>query len=97
MDHGHYDAMNRGCPPELLQRIRMLMDYAPDTGTRDVPDPYYGKGDGFAHVYDMIEAASRGLLAESKQIISADALLAARHANLAANTKIYRRVERSAT
>ena len=64
MDHGHYDAMNRGCPPELLQRIRMLMDYAPDTGTRDVPDPYYGKGDGFAHVYDMIAAASRGLLAE---------------------------------
>ena len=42
MDHGHYDAMNRGCPPELLQRVRMFMDYAPDAGTRDVPDPYYG-------------------------------------------------------
>jgi protein-tyrosine phosphatase len=28
----------------------------------DVPDPYYGHGDGFARVYDMLAAASDGLL-----------------------------------
>jgi protein-tyrosine phosphatase len=40
------------------------MDYAPETGITDVPDPYYGAGDGFARVFDMIEAAATGLLAD---------------------------------
>ena len=64
MDSSHRDAMTRACPPELQPRIRMFMDYAPDAGVRDVPDPYYGAGDGFTRVYDMIEAASTGLLDE---------------------------------
>ena len=64
MDSGHRDAMTRACPPELAGRIRMFMDFAPETGVTDVPDPYYGAGDGFTRVYDMIEAASKGLLAE---------------------------------
>jgi protein-tyrosine phosphatase len=29
----------------------------------DVPDPYYGEGDGFARVFDICEAGCRGLLA----------------------------------
>jgi protein-tyrosine phosphatase len=28
----------------------------------DVPDPYYGEGDGFALVFDLVDAACRGLL-----------------------------------
>ncbi len=28
----------------------------------DVPDPYYGGADGFARVFDLIDAACRGLL-----------------------------------
>ena len=31
---------------------------------REVPDPYYGAGDGFARVLDLIEQASMGLLAD---------------------------------
>ena len=31
-------------------------------GDLDVPDPYYGHGDGFTEVLDMIEAATPGLL-----------------------------------
>ena len=38
------------------------MDYGPEAGVRNVPDPYYGSGNGFSRVYDMIEAASTGLL-----------------------------------
>ena len=64
MDASHHSAMSRACPAELQSRIRMFMDYAPETGIGDVPDPYYGDGDGFARVYDMIEAASKGLLYE---------------------------------
>jgi protein-tyrosine phosphatase len=28
----------------------------------EVPDPYYGGPDGFAHVFDLVDAACRGLL-----------------------------------
>ncbi|MCA9602200.1 MAG: low molecular weight protein-tyrosine-phosphatase [Polyangiales bacterium] len=37
---------------------------APDA---EVPDPYYGGEDGFDHVLDLCEAASRGLLATLKK------------------------------
>jgi protein-tyrosine phosphatase len=29
-----------------------------------VPDPYYGAAGGFAEVFDLVEAACRGLLEE---------------------------------
>ncbi len=33
-----------------------------------MPDPYYGGGQGFEHVLDLIEAASRGLLAHIRMM-----------------------------
>ncbi|MCX7153825.1 MAG: hypothetical protein NT115_15310 [Proteobacteria bacterium] len=39
------------------------MDYATQLTGEDVPDPYYGGAQGFELVLDMIEDASRGLLA----------------------------------
>jgi protein-tyrosine phosphatase len=45
----------------------MFLDFAPEVGKRDVPDPYYGEGGGFDTVLDMIEAASRGLLADIRE------------------------------
>ena len=33
----------------------------------DVPDPYYGGAGGFERVLDMIEEASRGLLADIRR------------------------------
>ncbi|MEE2996657.1 MAG: low molecular weight protein-tyrosine-phosphatase [Pseudomonadota bacterium] len=62
MDAGHYTAMNQACPSGLQSRIEMLMKYAPESGISDVPDPYYGSGDGFERVFEMIEIASKGLL-----------------------------------
>lgn len=40
--------------------VARLLDHAPETGRRDVPDPYY-TGD-FDGALDLIEAACRGLL-----------------------------------
>jgi protein-tyrosine phosphatase len=41
---------------------RPLMDYAPDLGVSEVPDPYY---DGrFEEVYRLVDAACDGLLAQ---------------------------------
>ncbi len=64
MDEGHYQQLQRLCPDNQRHRLRLLLDFAPALGTRDVPDPYYGGPDGFETVLDMIEAAGAGLLAE---------------------------------
>ncbi|MCG6882807.1 MAG: low molecular weight phosphotyrosine protein phosphatase [Silicimonas sp.] len=40
--------------------VRLLLDYAPGAGRRDVPDPYY-TGD-FEAALDLIETASEALL-----------------------------------
>lgn len=37
-------------------------DATDDPGDLDVPDPYYGGPDGFARVFDLVEAACAGLL-----------------------------------
>lgn len=39
-----------------------MMDFAPQYHTNDVPDPYYGSGDGFQTVFDMVYTACEGLL-----------------------------------
>ncbi len=64
LDEGHYRQLALMCPDGRRNRLRLLLDFAPALGTPDVPDPYYGGGDGFETVLDMIEAASAGLLAE---------------------------------
>ena len=42
----------------------MFLGYAPELGVLDMPDPYFGVGDGFEKVFDMVGACSRGLLVE---------------------------------
>lgn len=65
MDSGHEAALrdllaHQGDSPE---RVRMFRSFDPNAGTDlDVPDPYYGDGDGFVEVLGMTEAAMPGLL-----------------------------------
>ena len=42
--------------------VRRLLEFDPEAGTMDVPDPYYGGEDGFERVHDMIERACIALL-----------------------------------
>lgn len=42
--------------------VRLFMDFAPETGVAAVPDPYY-EGN-FDRTFELIEAASRGLVAQ---------------------------------
>ncbi len=67
MDRGHADILRRQCPADLAGRVRLFLDFAPDLGIQDVPDPYYGGGDGFERVLDMIEAGSAGLLSHIRR------------------------------
>jgi len=63
MDEDNLAQAARLCPPARRERLKLLMDYAPQTRTRVVPDPYYGGADGFERVLDLVEAACDGLLA----------------------------------
>ena len=63
MDRGHLRDLARLAPASPEGQLRLFLDYAPESGATDVPDPYYGDGDGFQRVLDLIEAGSRGLLA----------------------------------
>ena len=49
---------------EDLAKLHLLRKFDPDHDSRDtdVPDPWYGGPEGFVHVYDLMEAACRGLL-----------------------------------
>lgn len=55
------------CPEPHKNKVQYFLDYAPQLGTREVPDPYYGGKYGFEKVLDMIEAASLGFLAHVKK------------------------------
>ncbi len=47
-------------PAGSKARVELFLPFAPELGRSEVPDPYFE--DNFPEVFDMIEAASRGLL-----------------------------------
>ncbi len=67
MDRSNYEDLSALCPPGEVHRLHLFMDFAPGRKEREVPDPYYGGAAGFENVFDMVEAASRGLLAHIRQ------------------------------
>nr|WP_207140222.1 low molecular weight protein-tyrosine-phosphatase [Rhodovibrio salinarum] len=64
MDEGHHTQLTRMCPPGQTHRVRLFLEFAPHTGRKSVPDPYYGDTRGFDAMVDLIEAGTEGLLAE---------------------------------
>ena len=64
MDDHNFERLADDCPPALRRKIRLFMEYAPHTGRRAVPDPYYGGVNAFEEVLDLVEQAAEGLLDE---------------------------------
>jgi protein-tyrosine phosphatase len=64
MDGSNYDDLVELAPKSARHKIRRFLDFAPHVGAEDVPDPFFGGTEGFNHALDLIEAASRGLLAD---------------------------------
>jgi len=64
MDGDNFDILSDKCPPDARARLDYFLDFAPEVGMREVPDPFYGGERGFDDVLDMIEAASAGLLGD---------------------------------
>lgn len=65
MDQGHLRQLknipHQGGPAQ----VSLMMDWAGGESGIDVPDPYYGEGDGFMIVLEMIETAVDGFLAQA--------------------------------
>lgn len=64
MDAHNYSLIDDACPSEYKSKIHYFLDFAKNSPFKEVPDPYYGEGNGFERVFDMIEDASSGLLEE---------------------------------
>ena len=66
MDQDNHSIMLEACPEEYQHKVKLFLDYAPHTNTREVPDPYYGGSYGFERVLDLVEEASSGFIKELK-------------------------------
>ena len=62
MDREILRVLRRRAPSTAQERVRLLLEFAPEAGLEDVPDPYYGGPNGFEEVLDLVEAAARGLI-----------------------------------
>ena len=66
MDESNEYHLREMAPSEEIYRVRRFLEFAPERSEREVPDPYYGGATGFENVLDLIEDASKGLLADIK-------------------------------
>ena len=67
MDDDNHHSLLRLCPRGREDRLHYMLDFGPRTGRRNVPDPYYGGPEGFALMFDLIEGAVAGLLADIRE------------------------------
>jgi len=67
MDQDNYADLRAICPAGHEQKLYLFLEFAPQLGHREVPDPYYGGPAGFERVFDMVEAAATGLLTRIKE------------------------------
>lgn len=67
MDESNFQDLEAIRDPQSRAVFSLFLDFAPENSERNVPDPYYGGGNGFQKVLDLIEVASEGLLADIRQ------------------------------
>jgi protein-tyrosine phosphatase len=67
MDQENLRVLKRRAPAPAHERLRLFLEFAPESETAEVPDPYYGGAPGFEQVLDLVESAARGLLAHLRQ------------------------------
>jgi protein-tyrosine phosphatase len=74
MDRNSLEALHLVCPPERYDRLGLFMAYSKNFEDDEVPDPYYGLGQGFDLVLDMVEDATDGLveLVEEREGLSTE-------------------------
>ena len=69
MDESNLKTLNDLKPDDFAGHLGLLLEFAPEQGMREVPDPYYGGPEGFDRVLDLIEASAAGLVAKLHPIV----------------------------
>jgi protein-tyrosine phosphatase len=67
MDRENLRELQAVKPKVSRAEVKLFLDYAPNEGLPEVPDPYYGGAGDFERVLDLTAAASRGLLASLQE------------------------------
>ena len=67
MDRDNLRALQAARPDNARAQLRLFLEYAPQSGLSEVPDPYYGADRDFELVLDLCTAAARGLIDELQQ------------------------------
>lgn len=62
MDESNLEDLRVMQPAGYGGYLGLLLDFARDSDTRAVPDPYYGGAHGFDRALDLIEESAEGLL-----------------------------------
>jgi protein-tyrosine phosphatase len=62
MDRANLAELERLIVPDAAARLALFLEYSPECGFEEVPDPYYGGVEDFERVIDLCECAARGLL-----------------------------------
>jgi protein-tyrosine phosphatase len=63
MDQSNMDNMHPLCPNDYRGHFELFLNFADTADCSEVPDPYCRGEDGFELVLDLVEEASRNLLA----------------------------------
>lgn len=56
-----------------VAKVKLFRSFDPDADGEEVPDPYYGGLDGFAHVVEIVRAGARGVVAHLQSLQEQDA------------------------
>lgn len=63
MDKSNYrDLLSLAPDDAAKEKVKLMMAFAGDASTSEVPDPYYGPDDGFDETFTLLEKACNGLL-----------------------------------
>lgn len=57
MDNANKATLEYMCSPQVAaSKLKLFRSFDPQSsGQEDVPDPYYGRRDGFEHVFDIVQ------------------------------------------
>ena len=70
MDCSNLAALDAMRPDSYRGHLGLFLDFAPELGVAEVPDPWSGGPHAFARVLDLVERASEALLAQVRAGLS---------------------------
>lgn len=65
MDTRNYNWLIQESPAELQARVSLIGSWLDDETLVDIPDPYFGNQQGFAHVYDLLSRACEAFVTKN--------------------------------